>query len=86
MDSNLRLYQLYAIVAMVSDTEDQHLLACVNPDQDKPEEWIVFNDFTLTYVSMDDAVSVDVDWKLPCLLFYCTVDLSQRRNVEGRFV
>ena len=32
--------------------------------------WVLFNDFSVQHVTKRDAVSYDMDWKVPCILYY----------------
>lgn len=32
--------------------------------------WVLFNDFAVQHIKPADAVSYDMDWKVPCVLYY----------------
>lgn len=32
--------------------------------------WVLFNDFAVQHVKKEDVVSFNMDWKVPCILYY----------------
>lgn len=45
-------------------------------EAEEKEQWYVFNDFAITPVSEHDALSFNMDWKVPCVLVYARRDIN----------
>eukprot|EP01090_Pellita_catalonica_P019138 TRINITY_DN6394_c0_g1_i1.p1 TRINITY_DN6394_c0_g1~~TRINITY_DN6394_c0_g1_i1.p1 ORF type:complete len:474 (+),score=72.40 TRINITY_DN6394_c0_g1_i1:213-1424(+) len=48
--------------------------------------WYLFNDFHVVSLggpsAIDEARTVDMNWKLPCMLYYTRVDIDQRSPIQ----
>uniref|UniRef100_A0A915ANS2 USP domain-containing protein n=1 Tax=Parascaris univalens TaxID=6257 RepID=A0A915ANS2_PARUN len=49
----------------------------------KERGWVVFNEFVVTRVTENEALHLDANWKLPCILYYAQLE-SDPQNVEIR--
>uniref|UniRef100_A0A915AM89 USP domain-containing protein n=1 Tax=Parascaris univalens TaxID=6257 RepID=A0A915AM89_PARUN len=49
----------------------------------KERGWVVFNEFVVTRVTENEALHLDANWKLPCILYYVQLE-SDPQNVEIR--
>lgn len=88
-------YRLISVVCHVKDTKqgrsNNNLVAClrVGPGYhlrsmgSAGNQWYIFNDFTVTPVSQEEAVRFNFDWKIPCSLFYARMDLEEKHLVEA---
>ncbi len=45
--------------------------------------WVVFNDFMVSETTEAEAIQFAMDWKIPCVLYYCKKGLENRVNMEG---
>lgn len=85
-------YELRGAVFLVKEREEQHLITCVkarafksikNPnsttevDTSGKREWVVFNEFVLCRVSEEEAIQFSMDWKIPCVFYYCRADIDE---------
>uniref|UniRef100_A0A1B0CY10 USP domain-containing protein n=2 Tax=Lutzomyia longipalpis TaxID=7200 RepID=A0A1B0CY10_LUTLO len=78
------MYDLSAVVCQIDDGTCKNLVSIVKvpdschavPSEDGSGNWYVFNDFSITPVSMQEAVWFTLDWKVPCVLFYTTRDAA----------
>lgn len=43
-------------------------------------QWYLFNDFSITPISPNDAVSFSLDWKIPCAVVFARKDINSRHE------
>jgi PAB-dependent poly(A)-specific ribonuclease subunit 2 len=84
------IYDLVGIVAAISDTSEPrgHAVSLVRVStwchQKAGDEggignsWYLFNDFHILPISKYEAVHVDADWKVPCVLVYARRQIDER--------
>ena len=75
-----RSYELLAVCYTILEAklgEPRNIVAAINVGKfyhsrvaSAVEQWYVFNDFTINMISPAEAVSVNLKWKLPCVLVY----------------
>lgn len=89
-DSCKKVYDLTAVVCFINDqssSEKRNIVALVKiPETYKTvnshfdHKWYLFNDFTISPVSAQEAVWFSLDWKIPCVLYYSTRDIADSRS------
>uniref|UniRef100_A0A914RWC2 Uncharacterized protein n=1 Tax=Parascaris equorum TaxID=6256 RepID=A0A914RWC2_PAREQ len=47
--------------------------------------WVVFNEFVVTRVTENEALHLDANWKLPCILYYVQLE-SDPQNGNSHIV
>ena len=73
-------YTLTAVVCHIDDkaNDKRHLVALIRVGPNYHErstgsavaQWYIFNDFSITAVTPEEAVWFNLDWKVPCILHY----------------
>lgn len=78
-------YKLTAIICQISNGSQQSLVALIYVDSNYHKskvsgydtnagQWYIFNDFSIAPISYEEVVWFTLDWKVPCVLFYSSVD------------
>lgn len=79
-------YKLTAVVCQVINGNQRNLVALISVggqyhkaklaeyDPATGSQWYIFNDFSIASVSEQEAVWFTLDWKVPCVLFYSSVE------------
>ena len=79
-------YNLSAVVCFIDDGTQKNLVALVHvppsyhelkSGDENPSEgvWYVFNDFSISPITLQEAVWFTLDWKVPCVLYYTSNSL-----------
>ena len=68
-------YTLMSVVFCVDDGTQKNLVAMIyvtNAYHKNSEvgQWYIFNDFCIKPVKHEEVLSMTLDWKIPCVLFY----------------
>uniref|UniRef100_A0A0N5ANV8 Exonuclease domain-containing protein n=1 Tax=Syphacia muris TaxID=451379 RepID=A0A0N5ANV8_9BILA len=82
------------------DSQPTHLVAAVRPSIEKQSvmrisptnlsqkaqdrRWVVFNDIVVTKVTENEALHIDANWKLPCLLCFVQTEADRNTVSEDR--
>jgi len=75
--SKARLYFSNGLLKRYSAQQLEHATptqvpACIHEEKSgipRPV-WTLFNDFSVHHVAAAEAVTYDIDWKVPCILYY----------------
>lgn len=87
-DPNVKYYELYATVAHIKDSKSGgNLVTHINVGETyhyRKEnvtctQWYLFNDFSITPVEKHEAVQFNLDWKVPCTIYF------MRRQVHKHY-
>lgn len=81
------LYELTALVSVVNNSRS-NIVSCVRVGAwyhmrhqgGAATHWYLFNDFTILPVTQDEAVWLALDWKLPCVLYYSSANLTSKHD------
>lgn len=86
LQSDKKIYSLTAVVCHINDPaapDKRNLVALINVPQsytsgtpDKEHRWYLFNDFSICPVPAQEAVWFSLDWKIPCVLYYATSEVT----------
>ncbi|XP_044014087.1 PAN2-PAN3 deadenylation complex catalytic subunit PAN2-like [Aphidius gifuensis] len=88
-------YTLTAVICSIEDqknVEKNHLISSIRVGPNYHErsngsavaQWYIFNDNNITAVEPQEAVWFDLNWKIPCVLYYTA--LSSQKTAEEPFV
>ena len=86
-------YKLSAVVCQINDGNQRHLVSLVyvggnyhdaklGERDSKSGQWYIFNDFSIAPVSLQEAVWFTLDWKVPCVLFYTSNEISDDSSID----
>lgn len=93
-EEGYELYQLMAVVSVVQDPTEpgvkDNIISCVKVSPTHHvrhqgsacSQWYLFNDFTILPITQQEAVFLNLDWKLPCVLLYSQTNFESRHSVE----
>ncbi|XP_031353190.1 PAN2-PAN3 deadenylation complex catalytic subunit PAN2 isoform X3 [Photinus pyralis] len=88
-----REYTLTAVVCFVNDqisSEKQNLVALIKVPETyladgkdakvDVQQWFLFNDFSIYPIPPQEVVWFSLDWKVPCVLYYSTKEVTDVRS------
>lgn len=86
--SKKKEYELSAVVCDINDGSQRNFVALIyisnsyhklklGSDWAKPGQWYLFNDFSISPVSYQEAVWFTLDWKIPCVLYYSSTEFTK---------
>ncbi|XP_076249943.1 PAN2-PAN3 deadenylation complex catalytic subunit PAN2 isoform X1 [Rhynchophorus ferrugineus] len=83
-------YELSAVVCFIHDqgqSDKKNLVALIKvPSQylknkeTSDNKWYLFNDFSICPVPAQEAVWFSLDWKIPCVLYYSSMELTNSKT------
>ncbi|XP_014664898.1 PREDICTED: PAB-dependent poly(A)-specific ribonuclease subunit PAN2-like [Priapulus caudatus] len=86
--STTAYYELMGVIAEVHESKliGSHLVSCVKVGRRYHQRktgqmrscWYLFNDFCLSCVNKEEARLFNLDWKVPCVLYFVRKDISKR--------
>lgn len=89
-DDCQKFYDLTAVVCYINDpssSEKRNIVALIKvPDSYLSEsvqtenKWFLFNDFSISPVSIQEAVWFSLDWKIPCVLYYSSREIINAKS------
>eukprot|EP01129_Flabellula_baltica_P007186 TRINITY_DN2764_c0_g1_i1.p1 TRINITY_DN2764_c0_g1~~TRINITY_DN2764_c0_g1_i1.p1 ORF type:complete len:1047 (-),score=207.14 TRINITY_DN2764_c0_g1_i1:284-3424(-) len=71
-------YRLKGVISNINDGRhsENFLISQVNVSQSDTQEWILFNDFAVSSVPIEEVLHISHDWKTPVILFYEKAELE----------
>lgn len=92
MPSDSKQYELTAVVCYINEpspSDRKNIVALIKvPDSclsnatksDKEDKWYLFNDFSICVVPAKEAVWFSLDWKVPCVLYYSSTEVTTSKT------
>jgi PAB-dependent poly(A)-specific ribonuclease subunit 2 len=81
------VYELYGVCSVILDPSNgqaNNIVASINVGPtyharvaSPVSQWYVFNDFSINIISPEEALSVNLSWKIPVVLFYQAREIPQ---------
>ncbi|XP_035212359.1 PAN2-PAN3 deadenylation complex catalytic subunit PAN2-like isoform X2 [Stegodyphus dumicola] len=92
-DAEVVTYDLTAVVSVISDTQDNgrdNIVSCIKVGPTphirhkgcSAYQWYLFNDFSIVPITAQEAVYLNFDWKIPCVLYFSRIDLNSKHNLQ----
>ncbi|CAI9729366.1 PAN2-PAN3 deadenylation complex catalytic subunit Pan2-like isoform X1 [Octopus vulgaris] len=83
-------YEIYATVSHIKDGKTSgNLVSCVKVGKKYHQrkekvtctQWYLFNDFSITPIEMSEALHFDMDWKIPCIIYFTRKNINQYHDI-----
>ncbi|KAL5006813.1 hypothetical protein ScPMuIL_015619 [Solemya velum] len=90
-DPNVKYYQLFASVSHIKDAKTGgHLTSTIHVGQTYHQrkekvtctQWYLFNDFSILPIEEPEAISFNLDWKVPCMFYFVRRELTKHHNIS----
>lgn len=84
-DDLTKEYEIYATVAHIKDAKTAgNLVSSVKVGKTYHQrkekvtcsQWYLFNDFAITPIELSEALHFDMDWKVPCIIYFAHKNLN----------
>ena len=82
-----KVYQLYGVCYVILDPSNgqaNNIVAAINVGPtyharvaSPVSQWYIFNDFSINMITPEEALSVNLSWKIPTILFYQAREMPQ---------
>uniref|UniRef100_A0A0L8I679 USP domain-containing protein n=1 Tax=Octopus bimaculoides TaxID=37653 RepID=A0A0L8I679_OCTBM len=79
-------YEIYATVSHIKDGKTSgNLVSCIKVGKKYHQrkekvtctQWYLFNDFSITPIEISEALHFDMDWKIPCIIYFTRKNINQ---------
>ena len=85
--NRITTYDIYGVCSVILDPSNgqaNNIVASINVGPtyharvaSPVSQWYIFNDFSINMVTQDEALSVNLSWKIPVVLFYQARELPK---------
>ncbi|KAK3103914.1 hypothetical protein FSP39_022867 [Pinctada imbricata] len=87
---NVKYFEIFAVLYHIKeDKTSGNLVACVNVGETYHQrkenvtctQWYLFNDFSILDIDKQEGIQVNMDWKVPCTIYFKRRDISKHRDL-----
>ncbi|GFS40886.1 PAN2-PAN3 deadenylation complex catalytic subunit PAN2 [Nephila pilipes] len=86
-------YELFAVVSVITDLQENgrdNIVSCIKVGPighmrhkgSAAYQWYLFNDFSIVPITAQEALYLNYEWKIPCVLYYARRDVNNRHNLQ----
>ncbi|GFY60287.1 PAN2-PAN3 deadenylation complex catalytic subunit PAN2, partial [Trichonephila inaurata madagascariensis] len=86
-------YELFAVVSVITDLQENgrdNIVSCIKVGPighmrhkgSAAYQWYLFNDFSIVPITTQEALYLNSEWKIPCVLYYARKDVNGRHDLR----
>lgn len=86
-------YELFAVVSVITDLQENgrdNIVSCIKVGPighmrhkgSAAYQWYLFNDFSIVPITAQEALYLNSEWKIPCVLYYARKDMNSRHDLR----